>query len=90
MHVNSQQGPFVLKCRKDLEKVAQHWWDYTLPVVSMMLKNPEPWVVSNAGSPIQHAAAWCYGSTATHLTVAHWPPCISRFHADSMRAPAEG
>ena len=25
--------------------MAQHWWDYTLPVVSMMLKNPEPWTV---------------------------------------------
>jgi hypothetical protein len=29
-----------------MQKVAQHWWDYTLPVVKMLLHNPEPWLVT--------------------------------------------
>ena len=28
-----------------MQRVAQHWWDYTLPVVKMLLHNPEPWLV---------------------------------------------
>ena len=54
-----------LDSRSDMKRVAQRWWDITLPVLKLMLKNPRPWQVWRT-SPSPSALAF------PHLLSCRW------------------